>query len=190
MSWLPRKLAPQVRCIFSTVDDSAQHKILTNRETKPMEIFVPPLDKQSRKVMYTVDHTSKSRIAINFDVHLFLFVMLVTNRILDKCNGYCQITNYCHKLILITYKTWKDGWIWHKNIVTMSDVILQVIVANLLEKHDKSLSEDQMNRLLEKDLSANLLWLSVACQELQVLNQREEIDRKIQDMPAGLLKYV
>ena len=72
----------------------------------------------------------------------------------------------------------------------MSDVFLQVIVTNLLEKHDKSLSEDQMNRLLEKDLSANLLWLSVACQELQVLNQREEIDRKIQDMPAGLLKYV
>ena len=50
MSWLPRKLSPQVRCVFSLIRDSIQHTTLVKRETKPIEINLPPLDLESRKV--------------------------------------------------------------------------------------------------------------------------------------------
>ncbi|XP_061167339.1 TPR repeat-containing protein DDB_G0287407-like [Saccostrea echinata] len=51
MSWLPRKLAPQVRCIFSILTDSFQHTTLVNRETKPIEYVVPCLHLDSRKII-------------------------------------------------------------------------------------------------------------------------------------------
>ena len=50
LSWLPRKLAPQVRIIFSSIENSQQHETLLKRETKPIEIHIAPLDVESRKV--------------------------------------------------------------------------------------------------------------------------------------------
>ena len=50
MSWLPRKLAPHVRCIFSSVTDSHQYKTVISRESKPIELPLEPLDRQSRSV--------------------------------------------------------------------------------------------------------------------------------------------
>ena len=50
MSWLPRKLSPQVRCVFSLIGDSIQHTTLVKRETKPIEINLQPLNLESRKV--------------------------------------------------------------------------------------------------------------------------------------------
>lgn len=50
LSWLPRKLAPQVRIIFSSIENSQQHETLLKRETKPIEINIAPLDVESRKV--------------------------------------------------------------------------------------------------------------------------------------------
>lgn len=50
MSWLPRKLAPQVRCVFSILTDSIQHRTLVGRETKPIDCAVPLLHLDSRKV--------------------------------------------------------------------------------------------------------------------------------------------
>ncbi|KAK3090415.1 hypothetical protein FSP39_011663 [Pinctada imbricata] len=110
ISWLPRKLAPQIRCIFSMVEDSSQHKVLINRETKPIELSVPPLKLESRKL----------------------------------------------------------------------------IVTEFLQRYNKTLTDRQLDCLLQKDLSANLLWLSVACEELKSLNNQEVIEKKIQEMPAGL----
>ncbi|XP_022107201.1 telomerase protein component 1-like isoform X2 [Acanthaster planci] len=49
LSWLPRKLAPQVRCIFSTIDDTPPHRLLKDRNVKPEELAVTPLDMDSRK---------------------------------------------------------------------------------------------------------------------------------------------
>lgn len=51
LSWLPRKLAPQVRIIFSSIENSQQHETLLKRETKPIEINIAPLDVESRKDM-------------------------------------------------------------------------------------------------------------------------------------------
>ncbi|XP_045158536.2 TPR repeat-containing protein DDB_G0287407-like isoform X2 [Mercenaria mercenaria] len=51
MSWVPRKLSPHVRCVFSTINQSMQHKTLMKRETKPIELNISPLDINSRKAI-------------------------------------------------------------------------------------------------------------------------------------------
>lgn len=50
ISWLPRKLAPQVRCVLTMINDTAVHQALVTRETKPIEAVIAPLDLHSRKV--------------------------------------------------------------------------------------------------------------------------------------------
>ena len=50
MSWVPRKLAPSVRCVFSMINDTPQHRTLMARESKPHELHMVPLDLNSRKV--------------------------------------------------------------------------------------------------------------------------------------------
>ena len=52
ISWVPRKLAPQVRLVIAMVTDSEVHKALQERETKPIEVFVDSLDCHSKKVMF------------------------------------------------------------------------------------------------------------------------------------------
>ncbi|XP_077982009.1 telomerase protein component 1-like [Glandiceps talaboti] len=53
VSWLPKKLAPQIRVILSMIDDSAPHKRLKARTTEPSELPVTPLDMESRKEIVT-----------------------------------------------------------------------------------------------------------------------------------------
>ena len=75
MSWLPRKLSPHVRCVFSLIQDSIQHQTLVKRETKPIEIKLPPLDLESRKVNRKSQHAEK-----------FLFSLFWKNMaVLIKC---------------------------------------------------------------------------------------------------------
>ena len=50
LSWLPRKLAPHIRCIFSMINDTPPHRSLRERALKPNEIEVTPLDTDSRQV--------------------------------------------------------------------------------------------------------------------------------------------
>ncbi|XP_071945133.1 TPR repeat-containing protein DDB_G0287407-like [Antedon mediterranea] len=49
LSWLPRKLAPQVRCIFSMINETPPHVTLLARPQGPIEVPVTPLDIASRK---------------------------------------------------------------------------------------------------------------------------------------------
>ncbi|XP_071502709.1 telomerase protein component 1-like [Diadema antillarum] len=49
LRWLPRKLAPQIRCVFSTIDDTPPHRLLRERTVKPNEVPVTPLDIESRQ---------------------------------------------------------------------------------------------------------------------------------------------
>ncbi|XP_059178256.1 TPR repeat-containing protein DDB_G0287407-like isoform X2 [Physella acuta] len=49
ISWVPRKLAPQVRLVIAMVTDTEVHKALLGRETKPTEIYVTPLDNTSKQ---------------------------------------------------------------------------------------------------------------------------------------------
>ena len=44
--------------------------------------------------------------------------------------------------------------------------------------------------LLSKSSSENLLWLSLACEEVKSLGDSQQIDKKIKDLPEGLPKYV
>ena len=45
MRWLPAKLSPKIRCVVSMIDDLPQHRELMAAESKPISIFVIPLDK-------------------------------------------------------------------------------------------------------------------------------------------------
>ncbi|XP_077998733.1 TPR repeat-containing protein DDB_G0287407-like [Glandiceps talaboti] len=49
LSWLPRRLAPQIRVIFAMINETPPHKILKDRPKLPMEVEVTPLDMESRK---------------------------------------------------------------------------------------------------------------------------------------------
>ena len=51
-TWIPRKLAPQVRLILSMIDGSDQHKALTEREASPKMVIIESLDLFSRKVQH------------------------------------------------------------------------------------------------------------------------------------------
>ncbi|XP_074643679.1 TPR repeat-containing protein DDB_G0287407-like [Tubulanus polymorphus] len=53
LSWLPRKLGPNMRCVLSMIHDSLHHKMLVARETKPQELQISPLDINSRKEIIT-----------------------------------------------------------------------------------------------------------------------------------------
>ncbi|XP_071952526.1 telomerase protein component 1-like [Antedon mediterranea] len=53
LSWLPRKLAPQVRVIISMINDTPPHKMLLERSIKPEEIIVTPLNMDARKEIVT-----------------------------------------------------------------------------------------------------------------------------------------
>ena len=50
MSWLPKELPPNVRCILSMINDTTQHNELMSRDVKPQELHMTPLDFDSRKV--------------------------------------------------------------------------------------------------------------------------------------------
>eukprot|EP00058_Branchiostoma_floridae_P025527 XP_002611017.1 hypothetical protein BRAFLDRAFT_97506 [Branchiostoma floridae] len=49
MSWLPGKLAPQIRCVFSMIGETPPHKALKTRSIKPNETTLEPLDEQARQ---------------------------------------------------------------------------------------------------------------------------------------------
>ncbi|KAI8507535.1 Telomerase protein component 1 [Branchiostoma belcheri] len=49
VSWLPRKLAPQVRVVLSMIDSTPQHRALTERHRKPHEVRVTALSKEDRE---------------------------------------------------------------------------------------------------------------------------------------------
>ena len=51
MTWVPRKLGPNIRCIFSMIDDTQPHKNLMSRESKPQSIVAEPLSIAIRKVI-------------------------------------------------------------------------------------------------------------------------------------------
>ncbi|XP_064629063.1 TPR repeat-containing protein DDB_G0287407-like isoform X2 [Lineus longissimus] len=53
MTWLPRKLAPNVRIIMSMINETPQHVNLKARESKAKEIYAPPLDLKTRKEIVT-----------------------------------------------------------------------------------------------------------------------------------------
>ncbi|XP_067678320.1 TPR repeat-containing protein DDB_G0287407-like [Haliotis asinina] len=114
LSWLPRKLAPQVRCIFSMIDNTDHHMALMSRETKPIELHIKPLDHASRQSM----------------------------------------------------------------------------VCEMLRRYDKRLPASQLEELLNKQSSENPLWLSVACEELSLLEDADFISQTIVALPNGLLNLL
>ncbi|KAI0212081.1 hypothetical protein LSAT2_003023 [Lamellibrachia satsuma] len=49
VSWMPLKLAPQVRCVFSMIDDTPQYVSLASREPSPHECHLGPLTRDTRQ---------------------------------------------------------------------------------------------------------------------------------------------
>ncbi|KAK2172234.1 hypothetical protein NP493_979g00007 [Ridgeia piscesae] len=51
VSWMPRKLAPHVRCVFAMITDTPQHKALTVREPAPQEFYLQPLTRHTGQII-------------------------------------------------------------------------------------------------------------------------------------------
>lgn len=51
VSWMPKKLAPQVRCVFSMINDTPQHKALVAKDEDILVVPVTPLSVDDRKVI-------------------------------------------------------------------------------------------------------------------------------------------
>lgn len=105
MSWLPRKLAPHVRCIFSSVMDSHQYKTVISRESKPIELQLLALDLESRSVsrnttinkVYLAQHIVDV-LFLSFYYHFFSknLIFSVILYFLIFCNFICFI---CHMIL-------------------------------------------------------------------------------------------
>jgi len=65
---------------------------------------------------------------------------------------------------------------------------LQLIVENILRQYNKRLDERQMSMLLEKEGSANPLWLTLACEELRVYGHFNKMDEKIASLSDDLIR--
>ena len=50
MNWVPRKLAPNIRCVFTMIDGTPQHKALIQREPQPFTLQLTPLTDDNRQV--------------------------------------------------------------------------------------------------------------------------------------------
>ena len=50
VNWVPKVLAPQIRCVFSMIPDTPQHKALSSRDHQPKMINLEPLDLKARAV--------------------------------------------------------------------------------------------------------------------------------------------
>ncbi|CAH1785089.1 unnamed protein product [Owenia fusiformis] len=48
VSWVPKKLAPQIRCIFTMIPETPQHYALISREPQPDMFDLEPLNMESR----------------------------------------------------------------------------------------------------------------------------------------------
>jgi len=55
MNWVPRKLAPQIRCVFTMIDGTPQHKALMEREPQPFTLQLTPLNDEDRQVCSATD---------------------------------------------------------------------------------------------------------------------------------------
>ena len=64
----------------------------------------------------------------------------------------------------------------------------QLIVENILRQYNKRLDERQMSMLLEKEGSANPLWLTLACEELRVYGVFNKMDEKIASLSDDLIR--
>lgn len=50
VAWVPPKLAPHVRCVFSMIQDTPQHVNLQGREPTPQMTELAPLTRRDREV--------------------------------------------------------------------------------------------------------------------------------------------
>ena len=64
----------------------------------------------------------------------------------------------------------------------------QAIVKNILSQYNKRLDSDQMNELVTKDGSSNPLWLTLACEELRVFGDFQQLLGKIESLPDDLIR--
>ena len=76
----------------------------------------------------------------------------------------------------------------NKKKPTVSFVTFQLIVENILRLYNKRLDDRQMSMLLDKEGSANPLWLTLACEELRVYGVFNKMDEKIASLSDDLIR--
>ena len=71
---------------------------------------------------------------------------------------------------------------------TITLISHQEIVCNILKMYNKRLDDNQLDTLVAKQGSSNPLWLTLACEELRVFGQFEELIDKIESLPDDLIR--
>lgn len=87
------------------------------------------------------------------------------------------------------FKEMSTSKIYQASVVRVGFFLsLQLIVENILRQYNKRLDERQMSMLLEKEGSANPLWLTLACEELRVYGHFNKMDEKIASLSDDLIR--
>ncbi|GAB1609949.1 repeat-containing DDB_G0287407-like [Argonauta hians] len=188
LSWLPRKLAPQVRIIFSSIEDSQQHLTLVSRETKPIEIHITPLDVESRKDMardlLKVDPRSEVCVSeeqldalLSKESSENPLWLAVACQVLKHCDNH-QITDHIHNLpsgllnLLAEVLTKLEGG-------PQSQLITATLC--LLEASSVGLLESELRQILGNE--ANLMPPSPFDEKEEKESSEKESVKKLQCLP-------
>ncbi|XP_073234620.1 TPR repeat-containing protein DDB_G0287407-like isoform X1 [Porites lutea] len=164
---LSREINVSKRDVVSDLDSLVQltNSLLSNKNTKPCVVFVDAINQMDDDKIQYLTRWLPENLSPN--------VKVVLSMINDT---------ECHRLL----RSYKSG----PHEITCGQLDYhsrKLIVENILRQYNKRLDERQMSMLLEKEGSANPLWLTLACEELRVYGVFNKMDEKIASLSDDLI---
>lgn len=164
---LSREINVSKRDVVSDLDSLVQltNSLLSNKNTRPCVVFVDAINQMDDDKIQYLTRWLPENLSPN--------VKVVLSMINDT---------ECHRLL----RSYKSG----PREITCGQLDYQsrkLIVENILRQYNKRLDERQMSMLLEKEGSANPLWLTLACEELRVYGHFNKMDEKIASLSDDLI---
>lgn len=164
---LSKEINVSKRDVVSDLDSLVQltNSLLSNKNTKPCVVFVDAINQMDDDKIQYLTRWLPENLSPN--------VKVVLSMINDT---------ECHRLL----RSYKSG----PREITCGQLDYQsrkLIVENILRQYNKRLDERQMSMLLEKQGSANPLWLTLACEELRVYGVFDLMDEKIASLSDDLI---
>lgn len=164
---LSREINVSKRDVVSDLDSLVQltNSLLSNKNTRPCVVFVDAINQMDDDKIQYLTRWLPEVLSPN--------VKVVLSMINDT---------ECHRLL----RSYKSG----PREITCGQLDYssrKLIVENILRLYNKRLDDRQMSMLLEKEGSANPLWLTLACEELRVYGVFNLMDEKIASLSDDLI---
>ncbi|XP_074616453.1 TPR repeat-containing protein DDB_G0287407-like [Acropora palmata] len=164
---LSREINVSKRDVVSDLDSLVQltNSLLSNKNTKPCVVIVDAINQMDDDKIQYLTRWLPETLSPN--------VKVVLSMINDT---------ECHRLL----RSYKSG----PREITCGQLDYhsrRLIVENILRLYNKRLDDRQMSMLLEKEGSANPLWLTLACEELRVYGVFNKMDDKIASLSDDLI---